>query len=231
MTVNKLQKLESQLNSLPIQTLLNSNASLFNNVINSIESQGIEIDTAVQKLSALRVIKKIPNLLKNERQLFRSSVSKISSEITLLINAQQPISDQVSSKVSALKRTVQSLTFKINEDWNNLCNSHNEQVAEIKPLIERLDVKAFIQLRKVESALSPGLDALPITEEGMQVVIDAIEWTRTIVSTYGIADSVQVFLQASRIGEGDPKCLLEPEVQKYLESHPSMWNSLKVVWR
>lgn len=230
MTLNKLQRMESQLRSLPIQTLLKSQVTLFVTLADSVEAQSIEVNTAAYKLNALRAIKKAPELLNRERQLCWESVNKITNEITVLISAQQLLPDQISHKVLVLKRTVQNLTSKISKNWNDLCSLHKEHVTGIKLIVEKVDLKAMSRLQKVQSALTPDLDGLPITDEGIQTVIDAIDWTRTAISSYGIEDSVQAFLQASRNGEGDPKCLLKPEVQKYLESHTSIWNSLKVVW-
>ena len=230
MTLNKLQRLESQLKSLPNQLQLKSQVALFTNVTVSVDAQSIDFNTTIHKLDALRSVRKVPGLLNRERQQCGSNLSKISNELTGLISAPHPIQDQISNKVGGLKRAVQELTSKVGVNWNDLCTSHKEQVTDITLIIEKVDTKALNQLRKVQSALTPGIDGLPITEEGIKTVIDAIDWTRSAISSYGIDSSVQAFLQASRNGEGDPKCLLNPDVQKYLESHTSIWNSLKVVW-
>jgi hypothetical protein len=229
MSVNGLQQLQAKIESLPNQTILQSKLEFFRNVKDLSDQLSLDLFDSMQKLNALRVITRSSIFLKVDLEDCQVSVRNVANEISVSLISERPNSDQVSKKIAVMNNAVSNFLKKINTKWIDLCRAHQERVATFKPLVEKLDKVAFNKLREIELAIRPESTALPTTEEGIEVVANVLDSLTTIMNSLKIDGPIETFLQASLNGEGDPRALLDLNLQRYLDEHPAIWRSLKVV--
>jgi hypothetical protein len=226
---NGLRQLEAQIKGLPDQEALKSQLEVFRNVANTAAERFAEFTKGKQQLKALRQISGDPSLLQSELDRWQRVGSNNSRDIARLLNSSSPEQSQITPKLAALSRMTTELKDRAATEWRVLCEAHQERAQTFKTLAERLDPKAARQLQEAAMFMRPGVTPLPTEELNIQIAIDARETLNRIMGSLQIEGPVERFLQAALQGTADAADLLDEQVQAYLNEHPSLWRSLKVV--
>jgi hypothetical protein len=229
MNSNKLLKLEDHLKSLPKQNILQSQVNIFETVISQISMRIDEYKSILNKIISLREISDDESLLINNEIRCKSSLKSTTGEISNLLNFEVVNADLVQGKLTSINRSISNLSADIGNEWLAICNSHKDRVSTFTPLVTRIDASSSARLKEVEFAIRPGVTSIPETDEDIKVIIDAKNALTVIMTSLKIGGPVEKFLQDAINGNGNPQSLSEPEVLAYLNNHPTMWNSLKVV--
>ena len=153
------------------------------------------------------------------------------------------------TQAKRLKRMIQRASFgseeKISEHLENL--KKKKQAAETQK--ENAWAKVQSEVNSVETILGIAanlkLDSVPVLQSAVgafkkvtlapptsTVEVDAVLVARKqikgAVSNSGLEGNVKKILEGAIAANGDAKLLLEPDVQKFLKEHPSLWSSLKL---
>lgn len=226
---NGLDYLEAQINGLPDQEALRSQLEIFNSVANTASDRLVEFNKGKSQLSALRKISGSPSLLQTEFDRWQKVATNNSREITKLLKTPTPEQSQITPKLAALSRMTTEMLERTENEWRSLCDAHQERAQTFKSLADRLDPVAANKLQEATFRLRPGISALPTNDEGIQIAIDAKETLNQIMGSLQIEGPVESFLQAALQGTAEARSLLDQQVLAYLDEHPSLWRSLKVV--
>lgn len=226
---NRLEYLEAQINGLPDQEALRSQLEIFNNVATSARERLVEFNKGKIQVGALRKISGTPSLLQTEFDRWQKVATNNSREITKLLNSPTPEQSQITPKLASLSRMTTEMLDRTENEWRSLCLAHQERAQTFKSLADRLDPHAAKELQEAAFRLRPGISVLPTNDEDIQIAIDAKETLNRIMGSLQIEGPVESFLQAALQGTAEAKSLLDPQVLAYLDEHPSLWRSLKVV--
>jgi hypothetical protein len=229
MNINGLLKLEDRIKSLPKQTILQSQISIFNNFSQLTSIRNQELSKAIVELKSLRLISSNKKLMDQDEDRCKQTVKKLIDEASSLLKVEVVNGDGLHSKLNSIARSISNLSNEILREWTEICHSYQERILTFKPLVSRINANVASQFKDIESLIRPGVTPLPINDEAIQAVIDSRLSLTTLMSSLKIDGSVETFLQASLRGDGDPKALLDPDVIAYINANPTMWKSLKVV--
>lgn len=227
--LNGLRQLEAQIKGLPNQETLRSQLEVFRNVAKTAEERLAEVKMGAKQVNALRQIAQSPSLLKSELERWQKQGSNNSRDIVKLLNGAASEQAQITTKLTALTRMTTEVKSRTSDEWQSLCIAHQERAHTFKALAERLDPSAAKRLQDAAMLMRPSLTPLPTEDSTIRIAIEARETLTQIMGSLKIEGPVESFLQNALQGTAEPKSLFDPQVKAYLDAHPALWLSLKVV--
>jgi hypothetical protein len=134
---------------------------------------------------------------------------------------------KISEHLENLSKKLQGVETKRTDVWSKVQREVNtvQTILEIAMTLKLESVPALtaaINNFKVATA-SP-----PSTESDAQGVVDARKANTDAVANSGLSGNIKKILEGAIKSEGDPRLLLEADVQKFFREHPALWTSLKL---
>lgn len=229
-TRNGLRELGAKIKGLPIQDALRGRRQLMITTRAHVEQRKAELETALEQLAALRLLQADQTLLAEaERRCLAAAKSKAQELLKLLAQTTQE-NNEVSAPLDAIKRAGKSLSDGIGTQWSEACQGYLARARALKPLAPQLNAKLLVCIEDLERLLGPYSAAPPTSPTAVQAIAAARAALDAEVGGMAMNGPVETFLRNAQNRCGDPKALFDEEVLAYLNAHPALWKSLRVVF-
>jgi prefoldin subunit 5 len=227
---NGLRQLVAKIKGLPVQTESLRRRQIFQGVQNNARQRRTELQTTMEQLKALRTIEGKPDLLADPEQNRFATVAARAREMLVLVGKTDLESSKFSEKLEAIKRTTKALSDDVETKWAQVCKEYQERANVLRPLAERLSPSLVQRIQDLDRLLRPGTKNPPTSDETVRSILAARKALASDIASLDIDGPVETFLRDTQTGNGDPKALLDPQVRDYLDAHPTLWKSLRVVF-
>ncbi|HRQ58635.1 MAG TPA: hypothetical protein PLN31_14575 [Azoarcus taiwanensis] len=226
---NRLRQLEAKIKGLPVQEVLLRRRELFRGAQREARQRWADLQVTLEQVKALRTIQAKPDLLAQSEQKRLSVVWARARELLGLVGEANPESDKFSEKLDTIKRTTRALSDDVKTTWGQVCQDHQDRANVWRPLAKQLSPKLFQCIQDLDRLLSPGTTSSPTSADMVRAIVDARRALASELASLAIDGPIEKFLRDAQAGNGDPKGLLDPRVLEYLDAHPVLWRSLRVV--
>lgn len=226
---NDLRQLEAKIKGLPVQDSLLRQRELFQGAREEVCERRGDLQGSLQKVRALRTIQGNPNLLAESQQRKLAAVRAKGRELLNLVGEANPESAKFGEKLEALKRAAKGLSDDVKTSWIEVCQGHQERANALRPLAQRLSPHLVQRLQDLDRLLGPGTLSPPTSATTVQAIVEARKALATEIASLNMDGPVETFLRDAQLGNGDPRALLDSQVREYLDDHPALWKSLRVV--
>jgi hypothetical protein len=226
---NSLRQLEAKIKGLPAQDALLRQRQLFRGAREEARQRLSDLQDALGQVQALRIIQGNPNLLADSQRKKLATVRAKGRELLNLVNEANPESAKFGEKLEAIKRTTKGLSDDAKTAWVELCQGHQERANALRALAQRLSPNLARCLQDLDQLLRPASTNPPTSAESVNAIVEARKALAAEIASLKIDGPVESFLREAQSGNGDPRALLDPTVREYLDAHPALWKSLRVV--
>jgi len=228
-TQNGLRELEAKIKGLPVQDSLLRRRQLLRATTDQVQQRQAELQEAIEQTKALRTIQDDQSLLANvERKALAASRSKAQELLNLVTQPDQE-NNEISARLEAIKRACKSLSDGVKTDWAQACMEHQERANAFKPLAQRLNVSLLARIEQLEKLLIINSRSPPTALATVQAIMVARKALAAEMATLDMTGPIETFLRAAQNHNGDPRALSDPQIRDYLDAHPALWKSLRVV--
>lgn len=222
---NKLLRLVEQFQALPKQKELKQAKILLTTIAAQTEAQAESLNQQFGRLVALRGIQEQPELMEAEVQQTLKTLRALSQTLDQQVRT-GGTTPKVTGPLDSLTKTTGSISKSIDVAWaaadNDILQTTNaliELTAKYDPAAERT---LRLALNRFKALSGPsGADAVADYKEAREALVEA----RMNLDIPGV---VGHFLSDAAKGVGSASGLTHPEVQAFLNSHPSLWPRLTV---
>jgi hypothetical protein len=225
---NRLDVLAAKIRGLPVQDAFRRKRQLYTNATAAAQKCLQDLNDALQQVRALRTIRGESELLVDSESKRRSSARLRAEELKRLLEGNEIDQGKVSEKFDSLKRSTTSLLTDVRTDWTQLCNSHAERASLFKALAQQIDVAVALRIEALSRRLRAD-SAVPTAAEDVSAALQVRADLAAEIEKLNTTGPVETFLRDAIVGRGDPKALLNADVRDYLDAHPSLWQTLRVV--
>lgn len=227
MTPNRLRQLEAKIKGQPRQEALMRQRKLFSRTQEEVQRHFSDVQDVLARAQAMRAIRNDTQLLLDAEQRRLNTVRVRARDIRTLLAKPDCESKDVSEKLEGIKRACAALSEDVTGSWRQFSDECNSQVGAFRSLAQRLSPGLTQRIETLER-LVQGAEP-PREPEAVQALVSAREAFQQDVQSLKIDGPVESFLRDAQAGQGNPKALLDPAVQQYLNEHPQLWNLLRVV--
>jgi hypothetical protein len=228
-TRNGLRELGAKIKGLPIQDALRGRRQLMITTRVQVEQRKAELETGLEQLTALRLLQADQSLLAEaERKCLAAAKSKAQELRKLLAQTTQE-NNEVSAPLDAIKRAGKSLSDGIGAQWSEACQTYQARARALKPLAQQLNAKLLVCIEDLERLLGSYSTVPPTSPTAVQAIVAARAALDAEVAGMAMNGPVETFLRSAQNRCGDPKALFDDEILAYLNAHPALWKSLRVV--
>ena len=189
----------------------------------------MDLQDALEQVQALRSIKGNPNLLADSQRKKLAAVRAKGRELLNLVGEVNPESGKFGEKFEAIKRTTRGLSDEAKMGWVEFCEGHQERANALRALAQHLSPSLVQCLERLDQLLRPGGATPPTSATSVQAIVEARKALAVEIGSLKIDGPVGEFLRDAQTGNGDPKALLDPTVCEFLDAHPTLWKSLRIV--
>lgn len=137
------------------------------------------------------------------------------------------LEQNISDRLEDLRENVSTVERRKTEAWTRV-------QSEIQPFETILTIAKSLRLDSVPN-IQAAVDNFkkvtstpPSNREETDRVIAAVEGCRNAMVNSGLTGNVKIILEKAIEGNGDPKLLLEEDVQAFLKKHPALWGTLRL---
>lgn len=226
-TNNLLRQLEARIKGQPMQDTLVRQRQLYANTAQALHQHADALRAVLAQAQALRTIRGDAQLLAEPQQRRLGAVRARAREIGTLLSDPACENKKLSEKLEAVKRACTALSDEVKSNWQDLGEDYRTRGIAFRPLAQRLSPALVQRIDALERLLQG--HAPPIDTAAVQAVVQARSAFQQEIDALDLDGPVESFIRDAQAGRGSPKDLLKPEIQKYLNEHPQMWNSLRVV--
>ncbi len=227
--LNGLRQLEAKIRGLPNQDGLRIRRQLFRNAQVETRARRAELILALEQVKALRSIQASPDLLVESEQKRLSAARIRARELLDLVREVNPDSAKLSEKLDAIKRNAKALLEEVKTKWVKACEDHQDRANALRPLAEHLSPGLVQRIQALDRLMRLGTPSPPTSAEAVQSIVDARTAFAAEIASLALGGPIEAFLRDAQAGNGDPKALLDTRVREYLDAHPVLWKSLRVV--
>lgn len=225
---NLLRQLEAKIKGLPIQDALLRRRQTYLNSQEEAQRHRVGLEVVLKQIQALRAIQGKPDLLADAQDKRFSAVRARAREIGTLLSEAAPDNKKFSEKLEHIKRAGTLLSDEVKDNWRQLGDDHRNRASAFRPLAQRLSDSLGQRIQELDRLLAQG-SAPPTDTKAVQAIVDARRGLDAEIASLEMDGPIETFLQEAQAGKGDPKALLDPQVREYLDAHPQLWKSLRVV--
>lgn len=226
---NGLRQLEARIKGLPNQDVLRSWRQLFRNAQVEVQERRAELQSALDQVKALRTIQAMPGLLIESQHKRIAAARSRARELLDLVGKTNPESHKLSEKLDAIKRTAKALVDDVKTEWAQVCQDHRDRADALRPLAERLSPRLVQHIQDLDRVMRPGMPHPPTAAETVRSIVDARTALALEIGSLDLDVPIEKFLRDAHSGNGNPQALFDPQVRAYLDAHPVLWKSLRVV--
>lgn len=226
---NGLRQLEAKIKGLPVQDALLRRRQLFRGAQEEARQRRADLQAALDQVKALRVIQANPTLMTESEQRRLAAARAKALELLDLVGEADPESVRFGEKFEAIKRASRALSEEVKTNWAHICQDHHDRANALRPLAERLSPSLALRLQDLDRLMRIGTTSPPTTVEALQAIVNARTALAAEIASLDMDGPIETFLRDAQTGRGDPKALFDPQVREYLEAHPALWKSLRVV--
>lgn len=227
MTSNRLRQLEAKIKGQPMQDALMRQRKLYSRTQEEVQQHLAGVQDVLARAQAMRSIRIDAHLLLDAEQRRLNTVRARARDIGILLAKPDCESKDVSEKLEGIKRAYTSLSEDVKGSWGEFSDECHSRAGAFRSLAQRLSPGLTQRIETLER-LVRGAEP-PREPDAVQALVSAREAFQQAVQSLKIEGPVESFLRDAQAGQGDPKALLHPAVQQYLNDHPQLWNSLRVV--
>lgn len=225
---NLLRQLEAKIKGLPIQDALLRRRQTYLKSQEEAQRHRAGLEVVLEQVQALRTIQGRPDLLADAQDKRFNAVRARAREISTLLSDAAPDNRKFSEKLEQIKRASTLLSEDVKESWRQLGEDHRNRASVFRPLAQRLSPNLGQRMQELDRLLAQG-SAPPTDTRVVQAIVDARRGLDAEIASLRMDGPVEIFLQEAQAGKGDPKALLDPQVREYLDAHPQLWKSLRIV--
>jgi hypothetical protein len=223
---NLLERLEDKISGLPQQEALAGKKKIFDAMKEKINNHRDDLTKYRRQADALRkVCNDVHLLMADERTAIRVTRQRVRG-ISTLISATEIDQRALNESLESLKRT--NLTFKSQAAtaWQATSKQASERAEPLIEIAQKIEPEAARRLRQ---SLAPFLkEAVPETLEDVEALSSAQTTLSEEFKKLPVDGRIGAFLKDAIAGKGDPRVLLDADVQDFLDSQPNLWTSLRV---
>lgn len=227
MTHNRLRQLEAKIKGQPMQDALMRQRKLFNRTQEELQQHLFNIQDVLARAHAMRAIRIDAKLLHDAEQRRLNTVRSRAREISDLLAKPNCEAKDVSEKLEGIKRAYGAFSEDVKGSWREFSEEWHSRASAFKSLAQRLSPD-LLQCIETLERLARGAEP-PREPDTVQALVSARKAFQQAVQSLKIEGPVESFLRDAQAGQGDPRALLDPVVQQYLNEHPQLWNSIRVV--
>ncbi|GAB3647297.1 hypothetical protein [Ramlibacter alkalitolerans] len=225
---NHLRQLEAKIKGLPIQDALLRRRQTYLKSQEEAQRHRAGLQVVLEQVEALRTIQGRPDLLAEAQHKRFGAVRARAREISALLNEPAPDNRKFSEKLEQIKRAGTLLSDEAKEIWRQLGEDHRNRASIFRPLAHRLSPNLGQRMQELDRLLAQG-NAPPTDSNVVQAIVEARRGLDAEIAALRMDGPIETFLQEAQAGRGDPKALLDPQVREYLDAHPQLWKSLRVM--
>jgi hypothetical protein len=223
---NRLERLADKISGLPQQEALTSKKKILEATVQKVDNHRIDLTKYRRQADALRKIRNDAQLLtEDERNALRTTQQRTRGISTLISQAeidQRALNDSLEQ----LKRTNSNFKNQTNNAWLEACQQARERAEPLIEIAQKIEPEAARRLRQ---SLAPFFkEAVPETLRDIETISSAQAALSEEFKKLPIDGKIGAFLKDAIAGEGNPRTLLDADVQGFLNSHPNLWGSLRV---
>lgn len=227
MTSNRLRQLEAKIKGQPRQAAFMRQRKLFRRTQEEVQQHFSGVQDVLARAQAMRAIRSDAQLLLDVEQQRLKIVRLRARDISTLLAKPDCESKDVSEKLEGIKRAYAALSEDVRRSWRKFSDECNSQIGAFRSLAQRLSPSLTQRIETLELLVQSAEP--PCEPEAVQALVSAREAFQQDVQSLKIDGPVESFLRDAQAGQGNPKALLDPAVQQYLNEHPQLWTLLRVV--
>ncbi len=155
------------------------------------------------------------------------SVIQAKSLKKLLQRARFGSENKISEHLDNLTKKAQALETQRNNAWARV-------QAEVLAVDTICDIAATLQLDSVSTLQAAAgtfrrvTASPPSSKADSDMVVTARAQNKVAITNSGLTGNVKKILEGAIVGAGEPRLLLEEDVQQFLVEHPALWSLLKL---
>jgi len=128
--------------------------------------------------------------------------------------------DSLSNKKTAVERRRTELWAKV--------QAKGDSVATILQVAETVNLESVATLRQAATLFKQATASPPQCKADVDNVTLADARNKAAIANSGLVGNVKKILDGAITATGDPRLLLEEDVQTFLKDHPALWSALKL---
>ena len=226
---NGLRELEAKIKGLPIQEALLRRRERLHGTKDQVQQRQAELQDGVEQAKALRIFQSDQSLLADAERRALATVRNRAQELLTLVTQPDQDNNEVSTKLDAIKRAVKTLSDLVKVNWSQACQEQQGRADALKPLAQHLSSNLLSRITQLEQLLQANSTSPPTATPTVRAMAEARKALAAEVATMKMTGPIEVFLRDAQNRRGDPRALLDPQVCEYLNAHPALWKSLRVV--
>ena len=223
---NRLERLADAISGLPDRDKLNAKKATFERTRELVESHLNELAKSRRRAGVVREVSDSHRLLAEVESGAVRTTQKRGRAIVTLISAGEINVTKLNEELEALKRSRTAFSGEVGQEWRTICAAIRESVGPLIDIAERVDPDAARRLRTLLQLFQEA--SIPETPEDVKRVKSAKADLSNELKRLPISGKVGTFLRAAITGRGDPRDLLDADVQRFLDEHQTLWTSLRV---
>jgi hypothetical protein len=134
---------------------------------------------------------------------------------------------KISEYLDNLTKKTQSVEKKRDDLWATV-QTKVRTIETILQIAEAVNLDGVETLRLAASLYRQSTASPPSSEADRDKVRSAHEGNKVAIANSGLTGNVKTILDGAILANGDPRLLLEEDVQKFFKDHPELWESLKL---
>ena len=222
---NRLKKLADQFESLPLQQDLKQKKIQLVTTTQKVSESFDSLEVSFGRISMLREMQLQPDLLRSD---IAPKVKTLYSALQTLEQQIKPqgVATKLTSGLDTLAKVSKAISVLIAETWDSVdtdmlgaTQTLIELTSKYDPTAKQALQHALTEFKKCRNPDGPDAVANYLAAR------ESLQQARTALNIPG---NVGKFLSDSARGEGSISALLEPEIQSFLNDHPTLSSQLTV---
>lgn len=160
-----------------------------------------------------------------EAIIFSSSQAKMLKKLVQITNfgSEQKISEHLDN----LLKKMQSLETLSTSSWAKV-QGEIRSVQTVLDIARALSLGSVVRLEVASSTFKKTTASAPSSSAETDLVKQARENSNAAIANSGLTGNVKKILEGAIAADGDPRLLLEDDVQTFLKTHTGLWDLLKL---
>jgi hypothetical protein len=225
-TTNKLLRLAGELDALPKQTALKQSKIRFETIRDQSTSCTASLSRSFAQLRVLRAVLENPHRLRAEFKAPCSSLRLVAQTLSQQANSVQPESLKLTGALDTLRKQAKVVADAVAGAWNEANKEFIDMTQALIELTAKFDEATQMRLQVALNDFKRV--GIPSDPEAVQRYLATRTRLLQIRQELSLPGSVGQFLSNAMEGRGSISDLRSPEVQAFLESHPSLKARLTV---